>query len=54
MARIGTRTGHASRALLDRAGLPGLAASSSLRFRPDCPHPEGGQYPALIALVSDP
>jgi putative DNA primase/helicase len=33
-------------------GLPGLAVSSSLRFRPDCPHPEGGQYPALIGLVS--
>ena len=47
----------ASGALADRyltaRGLPGLAASPALRFRPDCPHPEGGQYPALIALVSD-
>jgi putative DNA primase/helicase len=43
----------ADRYLIAR-GLPGLAASSSLRFRPDCPHPEGGRYPALIALVSDP
>ena len=39
---------------LTARGLPGLAASSALRFRPDCPHPEGGRYPALIALVSDP
>ena len=37
---------------LTSRGLPGLAVSSSLRFRPDCPHPEGGQYPALIGLVS--
>ncbi len=47
----------ASGALADRyltaRGLPGLAASPALRFRPDCPHPEGGWYPALIALVSD-
>jgi putative DNA primase/helicase len=34
-------------------GLPGLAASSSLRFRADCLHPEGGRYPSLVALVSD-
>jgi phage/plasmid primase-like uncharacterized protein len=34
-------------------GLPGLAASDALRFRGDCPHPEGGRYPAMVALVSD-
>ena len=33
--------------------LPGLAASAALRFRGDCVHPEGGRYPALIALVVD-
>jgi putative DNA primase/helicase len=35
-------------------GLPGLAVSPALGFRADTPHPEGGRYPALIALVSDP
>jgi hypothetical protein len=24
-----------------------------LRFHPDCPHPEGGRLPALIAAVTD-
>lgn len=47
----------ASGTLADRylaaRGLHGLAASSSLRFRGDCPHPECGQLPALVALVSD-
>ena len=33
--------------------LPGLAASAALRFRGDCVHPEGGRYPALIAIVVD-
>ena len=33
--------------------LPGLAGSAALRFRADTPHPEGGQLPAMIALVSD-
>ncbi len=33
--------------------LPGLAASPALRFRGDCNHPEGGRYPALVALVVD-
>jgi len=33
--------------------LPGLAASSALRFRGDCHHPEGGRLPALVALVQD-
>ena len=32
-------------------GLPGLAASATLRFRGDCNHPEGGRYPALVGLV---
>jgi putative DNA primase/helicase len=39
---------------LTARGLRGLAVSSSLRFRSDCPHPEDGHYPALVALVSDP
>ena len=47
----------ASGTLADRylsgRGLPGLAASPALRFRSDCPHPEGGRRPALIALVTD-
>jgi hypothetical protein len=34
-------------------GLPGLATSSALRFRPDCPHPAGGRLPAMVALVTD-
>lgn len=38
---------------LTRRGLPGLAASPALRFRGDTWHPEGGRYPALIALVCD-
>jgi putative DNA primase/helicase len=38
---------------LTARGLPGLAASPALRFRGDTPHPEGGRYPALIALVSN-
>jgi hypothetical protein len=35
------------------SGLPGLGASPALRFRGDCPHPAGGRYPAMIALVTD-
>jgi putative DNA primase/helicase len=38
---------------LTSRALPGLAASPSLRFRGDCTHPEGGRYPALVALVVD-
>jgi phage/plasmid primase-like uncharacterized protein len=34
-------------------GLPGLSASPALRFRGDTWHPEGGRYPAMVALVSD-
>ncbi len=34
-------------------GLPGLATSSALRFRGDCPHPEGKRHPAMVALVQD-
>lgn len=40
-------------AYLTGRALPGLAASPSLRFRADTPHPEGGRLPALVALVSD-
>jgi putative DNA primase/helicase len=38
---------------LTARGLPHLAASPALRFRGDCRHPEGGRYPAMVALVSD-
>lgn len=34
-------------------GLPALASSPALRFRADCPHPEGGMLSAMIALVCD-
>lgn len=34
-------------------GLPDLAASTALRYRDDCHHPQGGRLPALIALVVD-
>lgn len=34
-------------------GLARLAASPALRCRPDCWHPEGGRYPALVALIED-
>ncbi len=47
----GTRT--PADAYLKRRGLCGLAASSVIRFRSDTRHPEGGRFPALIALVSD-
>ena len=40
-------------AYLTGRDLPGLAASPALRFRGDCTHPEGGRYPALVALVVD-
>ena len=33
--------------------LPHLIASAALRFRGDCYHPEGGRYPALVAVVQD-
>ena len=38
---------------LIRRGLATPIGSSALRFRPDTPHPEGGQYPALIALIQN-
>ncbi len=28
--------------------LPDLAASAALRFRLDCPHPDGGKLPAVV------
>lgn len=34
-------------------GLPDLTVSPALRFRGDTWHPEGGRYPAMVALVSD-
>ncbi len=42
----------ADRYLVGRA-LPGLARSAALRFLGDCQHPEGGKYPAMVALVLD-
>ena len=41
--------GHAP--YLAARGLPSLAGSAALRFRGDCGHPEGGRYPAMVALV---
>ena len=38
---------------LIRRGLAALIVSPALRFRPDTPHPEGGRYPALIALIQN-
>ncbi len=42
-------------AYLARRALPGLAASASLRWRPDVAHPAGGgvRHPAMVALVVD-
>jgi putative DNA primase/helicase len=34
-------------------GLAELAGSGAIGFRADTPHPNGGKYPAMIALVSD-
>jgi phage/plasmid primase-like uncharacterized protein len=34
-------------------GLPELARSAALRFRLDCPHPDGGKVPAMVGLVVD-
>ena len=33
--------------------LAALAASPALRYRPDCHHPEGGTWPAMVALVKN-
>ena len=35
-------------------GLPHLATSPALRFRPDCPHPSRCRLPALVAMVVGP
>ena len=40
-------------AYLTGRALSGLAASPALRFRGDCPHPEGGRHPAMVASVVD-
>jgi putative DNA primase/helicase len=34
--------------------LPELATSSALRFRSDCPHPDGSRLPAMVAAVFGP
>jgi putative DNA primase/helicase len=46
-------TGTVADLYLTARGLPGLAASSALRFRGDTPHPDYPRLPAMIALVSD-
>jgi phage/plasmid primase-like uncharacterized protein len=46
-------TGTLADLYLTARGLPGLAASAALRFRGDCPHPQGARLPAMIALVTD-
>ena len=38
---------------LARRGLPHLVGRPALRFRGDCPHPEGGRLPAMVAEVVD-
>lgn len=38
---------------LARRELPHLIGCSALRFRGDCPHPEGGRMPAMVAEVLD-
>jgi len=47
-------TGTPADRYLTARGLSGLTASPALRFRADTSHPEGGRYPALIALVTGP
>lgn len=38
---------------LTRRGLAHLIGCPALRYRGDCPHPEGGRLPALVAEVLD-
>ena len=38
---------------LVRRGIGHVATSSAVRFQPDCPHPGGARYPALVAAVLD-
>jgi putative DNA primase/helicase len=38
---------------LKRRGLAHLIGCETLRYRDDCPHPEGGTLPALVAAISD-
>lgn len=38
---------------LTRRGLAHLIGSTALRYRADVPHPAGGRYPGLVALVQD-
>jgi putative DNA primase/helicase len=38
---------------LSRRGLTDLASSPTLRFCAECPHPEGGKFLAMVALVTD-
>ena len=46
-------TGTPAELYLRRRGLADLSRSAALRFRPDCPHPEGGRLQAMIAAVTD-
>jgi putative DNA primase/helicase len=44
--------GTAADIYLTTRALPGLATSPALRFRADCPHPEGGgRLPAMLAEI---
>ncbi len=38
---------------LARRGLGHLIGCEALRYRDDCPHPEGGKLPAMVAAVLD-
>ncbi len=38
---------------LARRGLAHLIGCEALRYRDDCPHPEGGKLPAMVAAVLD-
>jgi hypothetical protein len=49
----GGATGSPADAYLSAIALPGLAASRSLMFRADCPHPGGARQPALLAVAVD-
>lgn len=46
-------TGTLADRYLTARGLAHLTASPALRFRGDCPHPERGRLPALVALVTN-
>jgi phage/plasmid primase-like uncharacterized protein len=49
----GPVSGTPAEAYLTSRGIPRLVSSAALRFCPDVSHPEGGRYPAMVALISD-